>query len=290
MVNLSLSLMEESNPDWPKWMLATLPHSKLWPWVFTKDQLDRSLTDILKLSYLALETLSVYAVRESSWAFALSVRGRGEFYSKPIRIRDILSSIEEAESGSQSAMFRFERMYPRQRVRIMRHHLKKLDEDGEIFIVDPWPLPDQLKSLGKAWENYSSQQLLNRTKAVYEGALGIYKAVVDKWFKAFGGRLRLNAAFPVRLEGRLVLPGQQGTDRSEPWLHWYPRPLPAGETPSVSFELGISEEIWEVFESSWDHDSLFSISEVLDVYGVLPATKLALRWLSRDLRSLGWIR
>ena len=282
--------MAESNPDWPKWMLATLPPSKLWPWVFTKDQLNRSLTDILKLPDLALETLSVNAVRESSWAFALAVRGKGEFYPKPIRIRDILSSIEEAESGSQSAMFGFESMYPRQRVRIMRHHLLKLVEDGEIFIVDPWPLPDRLKSPGKAWENYSSQQLINRTKAVYEGALEIYKALVDKWFKAFGGRLRLNAVFPVRLEGRLVLPSQPGTGRSEPWLHWYPRPLPTDEMPSVSFELGISEEIWEEFESSWDNDSLFSMSEVLDVYGVLPATKLALGWLSRDLQALGWKR
>lgn len=289
-VNLPLSLMTEPDPDWPQWMLAPLPNSKLWPWVFTKDQLERSLNDILKLPNLALESLSVDAVRESSWALAIDVQGKSEFFSRKIRIRDTLSFIEEVEIGSQTASFPTRRTYHWQHLTTIRHYLLSLEEDGENYIVDPWPHPDRLESQGMIWEIYSSQQLLNRTRAVYEGALGIYKALVEKWFRSFGVRLRLYSNYPVRLEGSLVLPSQQATDRAEPWLHWYPRPLPAGELSSISFELGHSRQIRKEFESSWDNDALFSVSQLLDVYGALPATRLALNWLSRDLRTLGWKR
>ena len=289
-VNLPLSLMTEPNTDWPQWMLAPLLNSKLWPWVFTKDQLERSLTDLLKLSDLALESLSVHAVRESSWAFALDMQGKGDFFPRPIRIRDILNFIEEVESGSHTVRFESMRTYTSQHFKIIRRHLLSSEENGENYIVDPWPLPDRQECPGMVWEKYSSQQLLNRTKAVYEGAQEIYKAVVEKWFRAFGVRLRLYSNYPVRLEGRLVLPSQQGTNRAEPWLHWYPRPIPTGELSSVALELGNSRQIRKEFESSWDNDALFSVSQLLDVYGALPATRLALDWLSRDLRALGWKR
>ena len=290
------------SPDWPSISSEQVPRTKAWPWVMAKRELVASLSKTINSKHLALG--SADAIRELSWAFALAVKEQGELNPNPIHIRDILHYIDERLVRADSVPFGT-RAFSAKDVRLVEHHLSALAEDGKAVIADPWPSPDQLKSSGSVWRFYSEQRLLERTKAVYVGALRIYENMVNQWFKAFGSRLRLNRLLPVILEGRLTLPPRQDTDNrwSGPVIDWRPRCLPLDAKSTVDFELGPRWESRDNFKHYWreaeselrrlrpgdgEVDDLFPICSILSVFGSRPATKLAHEWLTDELRELGW--
>ena len=303
-IEMSGSIMKEADPDWPKWLLSELPRTKLWSWSMTLSQLAKSLSDKLDLGSLVLETAPIDAVREFGWAFALAAQGQGEFNSKPVEIRNILRFIE-TRVRSRPVTLGTGHILSKVHVETIRLHLLSLIEDGEDFINDPWPPPDQLKPSGRVWENYSRERLFERTKAVYTGALRIYKAIVEKWFGSFAMRLRLNHLLPIKLVGRLKLPHQWSGTKLGLVLTMYPQLLPEGEESRVAFELGTSEGMWDDFQEYWEDGerirrrlraeiwrtpSPVFTSTRLEVIGSLCATELALGWLKSELRDLGWKR
>ena len=277
-----------SKPEWSGMSFKRVPHTEMWPWLITKEQLADSLSKESFLGSLALEAKSLDAVRELSWAFSLAVEGKGEFYTNPIGIEGILKFIEEVEFRSQPVRFGFEGTYPLKHVKKIKIHLSNLIESGEDSISDPWPIPNESNSSGWIWDSYSKHTLLERTKAIYESALRIYQTVADRWFKAFGGRFVLYACLPVRLEGRLEWPPRHGNANLGPTLTWCPRPLAANESSSAAFVFGDAVVIEENFRSSWKDESPFMVEEFLKVYGLLSATTMATGWLSDDLQNLGW--
>ncbi len=279
-----------NNPEWSGFSYSSVQNTKLWPWLITKNHLAYSLSREGFLESLALNSESDAAVRELSWAFALDVEGKGDFYPYPIGIKGLLEFIGKVELWSKPVMFGLERTYPLIYVKKVKSHLLKLVESGEDSISDPWPIPEGSCSSGLIWVGYSSQTFLERTKVIYEAALRIYQTVVDRWFKAFRGRLVLYACQPVRLEGRLEWPPRNGQASLGPTLTWCPRPLSANESSSVAFVFGDANEIERNFHSNWKDESPFMKSGFLKVYDLLPATTMAIDWLSGDLRDLGWDR
>ena len=293
-------------PDWLGWSYSEVPHTKAWPWVMTRRELNNSLKSKIKSKHLAIG--SADAVRELSWAFSLAVKRQGESNPRPIDIRDILRCINYInENVIGPTLFQFgSNAFLDQEVRIVKRHLLGLVEGGEKFITEPWPSADQLDSPGLIWRYYSEQRLLERTKEVYAGALRIYENMVGQWFKALGPRLRLNQLLPVRLEGRLTLPPQQDADNrwATPVLTWRPRYLPVDAKSTVDFELGPRDEFRDNFEHYWREEKnalqrlrpgdgavsrLFqSDSALLGMFGSRPATELAHDWLKGELRELGW--
>ena len=288
MFELPCPIGMKASPDWPNIMYSALPHSKLWPWVVTMRNLAETLTTELESASLALALVSTDTVREFCWALALAVMGNDDLCSTPIGIRELIEFMEKAEFRSHSVSNVYEGTFLMNYIETMRRYLLSRIEDSEDFIADPWPLPYQVTPSGRALNIYDSQKLLKRTKAVYEGALRIYKSMVDQWFNSFSHRLRFSAIMPVRLEGRLDAVGRGGSVRLGPVLSWYPRPLPADESSSVAFESGTPDGLKEEWQASLGEKPTFLVSEVLDVFGTLPATGLATKWLSNDLRALGW--
>jgi hypothetical protein len=73
-----------------------------------------------------------------------------------------------------------------------------LRKAGETEIYPPWPEPD--RSGGSyIWEQYTLDQALLRTKAVFEGALAGYQQLVTTWFSAFSSRMRIAVLLPARI-------------------------------------------------------------------------------------------
>ena len=199
--------------------------------------------------------------------------------------------------------------YEAKDLQAIAEHLSELASDGANEIQEPWPSGDLPQSPGYVWNHYSDQRLLQRTIAIYSGALRIYRAVVDRWFACFASRLPLYRLLPVRLEGWLTTSRQLASPRDWPDLSWYGRILSSGQSSEVAFELAQSGGI--PFDSeSFDSESLFeqeqhafrthrqnlpgefslswSTSSLRSVFGSHPATELALDWLRGDLRELGW--
>ena len=289
-------------PDWEGISYSCVPHSRAWPWVKTKCELSDQLTRQLRSKSLGLG--SVDAVRELSWAFALAVKRQGELNPRPIDVREIIRYIDERLIRVKSVQFGT-RAFSAKEIRIVKLHLSALVEGGESVITDPWPSADQLNSSGWVWGDYSEQRLLERTNEVYAGALRIYEKMVDKWFRPFSHRLRLNRLLPARLEGRLAMPSQQDADSltATPVLAWHTRSLPADAESTVAFELGPRDDSRDDFEQYWREEEnalralrpgygtvLYPIRQwtVLDVFDSRPATELAHRWLTGELRELDW--
>ena len=88
---------------------------------------------------------------------------------------------------------------------------------------------------------------------------------------------------PARLEGRITLPKGQFSFASDPVLTWRPIILSDNEESEVVFELGFPDKLQKDFRESNENKSPFLSSQRLDVFGMLPATDLACKWLADDL-------
>ena len=277
------------NPEWSGFSYRQVPNTKLWPWITTKDDLVRSLSQKISFEHLALESMSIDAIRECSWAFSLSVQRQGTRRQEPISIQEILRYIEEEALNYVSFPLGYEGYCLNKHIRMVGHHLTDLANNGETSISDPWPSADQLKTgTYRVWESYTPQRLIERTIEVYEGALRIYEAIVRKWFKAFSFRFQMYGCLPARLEGRITLPKGQVSFASDPVLTWRPIILSDNEESEVVFELGVPDKLQKDFRESNESKSPFLIEQRLHVFGMQPATELACEWLADDLRSLGW--
>ena len=275
--------------EWPVLSSRGVPRTELWPWLETKRDLVHSLSSEVFLEHLALESMSIDAVRECSWAFSLGVQRKSPQRQVPISIQGILRYIEEEALNYDSLRLGYEGYYLNKHIRIIGHHLTDLLNNGEISISDPWSSADQLKTESHwVWENYSSQGLLGRTTAVFAAALRIYEAMVRKWFNAFSFRLPLYECLPARLEGRLTLPNGQDSAKLWPVLTWCLVALSPNEESVVAFEIGLPDKMKKDFWESNENKSPFLRSQVLDVSGRQPATELACKWLADDLQRLGW--
>ena len=275
------------NPEWSGFSSRGVPHAELWPWFIAKDYLVHSLSNEVSLKHLALESMSIDAVRECSWAFSLSVQRQSTRRQETISIQEILRYVEEEALNYVSFSLGYEGYCLNKHIRMVGHHLTELANSGETSISDPWPSADQLKTgTHWVWESYTPQRLLERTTEVYAGALRIYEAIVRKWFKAFSFRFQMYGCLPARLEGRITLPKGQVSFASGPSLTWRLIVLSDNEESEVVFELGVPDKLHKDFRDSNESKSPFLRSQRLDVFGTQPATELACEWLADDLRSL----
>ncbi|MDE2994658.1 MAG: hypothetical protein OXU67_12340, partial [Chloroflexota bacterium] len=247
------------------------------------------------------------AIFELSWAFALAVKEQRELNATPSEICDVLrfiNYIRDDGIGRKTFPYWLDE-FSDWDIRIIERYLSESAEDGEKFIAEPWPSADQLRSSGLEWTFYSEQRLLERTRAVYAGALRIYKEMVDQWFRSFGPRLQLYQLLPVNLEGQLIMPDQRDTVRrlTEPTLDWRPRCLPVDAKSTVDFELGPREEFRNGFAYYCSEERieqqrlrpdartepcLFEAHSGLKIFGSRPAYELAHDWLQSELGDLDW--
>ena len=277
------------DPDWPV-SNAPVPNSSLLPWIYTKNYLVKTLLQRFRDDHLALKSMSIDSVREYTWAFSVLAQEQRNLNRTHFNIREILQSLDESIAKCQHIRSGWEENFTNEHLRIFRSHLLRSLEKGEGSISEPWPGSDQQpREAEYAWQRYSPQRLLERTEAIYEGALRIYEYLVDKWFNAFSTRLTLYRCLPVRMEGRLELPSQGDTQRTEPLLTVCPRAQPGIAQSIVVVKIGSSKQLSDNFFSLRGAESPFLSASVLrDIFEPLPATNLALDWLSSDLRGLGW--
>lgn len=284
------------NVEWASATKRQIPRTRLWSWVITREQLAEKLMKAMEkreLFYMAEE-----ARRELVWDFAIVVGCRGSI-EKRTSVVDLLERVEKMLGRVDTMRWSLGGgEYSRREIEIIRDRLLKMTGVGDDLICDPWPEADVACSSGGF--RYSDQRIVDRTNAVYAGALRIYKRVVDHWFGAFAESLSLYRLLPVRIEGRVSGEGAWGRGRS---VWWRPVILPRGEESQVAFEGGAwgrnidatqryFREQWDAYRRLRRDDTegvvLFENGAILDSGGRRPATDLAVEWLSRELEDLGW--
>lgn len=290
----------EMRKDWPTFSIGAVPPTELWSWVETKSSLVQNLSEALQHRRLSYDVPD--AVKELAWAFALDCSNASSLYEGPIQASAVLERIQRLPNDPRTTLGTLGGVYVWDEIEIVRDYLSRLCAGGRDTISDPWPTSDLQFSSSSVWSRFSDQRLLERTAAIYSGALRIYQATVEQWFAPFVDRLRLYRLLPVRLEGSLERLPRRGMEI--PWLDWEPVILQSNEPSYVSFVFGArNNERWQsddffatqkdAFASLRQGDSerlaLFRRSSALDV-DARPATKLAYEWLHDELRGFSWVK
>ena len=149
------------------------------------------------------------------------------------------------------------------------------------------------------FECYTEERLLQRTNAVFNGALRIYNDIVERWLPAFNRRNQMKHALPFRMRGELRLLegiGLNGRDTAQLtyWNEWAhdiadsgvfiemgPRDRTVGDTTQERVRVAQDELVERglLYNYGWT---------VLPGYEPRPATELAHEWLTDDFQALNW--
>ena len=295
----------EIGRDWHPRTSTVIENTKVWPWAITQKDLSRSLSEQLETMRFALDsTIGFY---EFVAEFAGHLPRHISSTPNAPKINEIVDYIERwitsPGRGPKDRIAIGWRSYTLTEMELIRDKLLELSQVMGDSLTEPWPGEDKPWPEGRTsvlwFELYTQERLIERTNAIFEGALRVYNDIVDRWLPAFNKRHQMSYMLPLRLEGLLSL---RGSPERHEWgdatLVWWPRLVNTHSESGVFFEFGSEEQLFgkdtkERLESA-KQDFLARGVGFGYSYGNLPgndprpAAKLAQEWLSSDLRDLGW--
>ena len=293
--------------NWPSSSGGKVEPTRVWPWSVAHGELSRLLTGKVESFRLALD--SAEGFHEFAYDFADHLcRGYFRIGDSPT-VADVIGHIDGwllylngdprgrvtfAGSGYSFTVLDLESF---------RERVLELSRNGTSILEDPWPGPDKEWSPGRGggmwFERYTEERLLQRTNAVFNGALRIYNNIVERWLPAFNRRNQMRHALPFRMGGELRLlegfgpNGRNAADLAY-WNEWAhdiadsgvfielgPRCRTVGDTTQEKVRVAQDEFVKRglPYYHGWT---------VLPGYEPRPATELAHEWLTDDLQALNW--
>ena len=295
--------------DWPTSMSRGIEPNRVWQWSITHENLSESLSKQLLALRLALE--SAEGFHEFTYDFASFLRRSYMTTKEKQTSSEVIDYIdkwllEPSRGRGDSITFgRREYSFTVPELEHFRERLSDLARNGTDILVDPWPEPDRKwphgRSGGMWFEIYTEERLLQRTNAIFNGALRIYNDIVERWLPAFNKRNQMRYMLPFRMRGELrLLEARKVNERNEAvltyWTEWADDTVDSG----VFIELGPKERTTgddtlkrvraaqdELIEQGMPY---YSGWRVLPGYEPRPATRLAHEWLTHDLQDLHWAK
>ena len=293
--------------NWPSSSSGKVEPTRVWPWSVAQGELSRVLTGKIESFRLALD--SAEGFHEFAYDFAGHLcRGYFRIGDSPT-LADVIGHIDEwllylngdprgrvtfAGSGYSFTVLELESF---------RGRVLDLYRNGTNILEDPWPGPDKEWPPGRGggmwFERYTEERLLQRTNAVFNGALRIYNDIVERWLPAFNHRNQMRHALPFRMGGELRLlegfgPDGRNAADLDYWDEWAhdiadsgvfitlgPRDRTVGDTTQERIRVARGEFVKRglPYYRGWT---------VLPGYEPRPATELAHEWLTDDLQALNW--
>lgn len=278
------------NQDWPSVRSARPGRQPGWAWKWSLEELASNLSKWTETQELPVEGTLNY---ERLWKMVLDVIGKSSISASPILVSEIEARL--AQLGASDFLTTSGGRYD---LRYLRGEIERLRVAGTSEVKPPWPVGN---GPYLSWGDFRDDQLLARTNAVYEGALDGYQRLVERWFPCFASRLQTMVTLPARLVG-IVTPRRQGSSPAGwPTISWYFEPLPRGSKTTIYLQLGVKD--WDSKHLEFIYDRLCTLrpeashwigatihGEILDIFNVNPATKLAYSWLREDLKRIKWLK
>ena len=299
-------LSYEHGKNWPRWRSSVIEPTRVWPWTATKEELSSSLSELLDTYCFALD--STIGFREYATALAKSVTSNPLTESRAPRTSDLIDWIGDRITmlgrGPGNSIIVGQQRFTVKELELVRDRLLELQRSIGDTTLEPWPGQDKPwpggRTAVKWYELYSERQLLERTKAIFDGALRIYNDIVEQWFRAFNRRHQMSYMLPLRLEGVLnINVATNGRERSNATLLWWPRLVDSHAESGVYFELGpdrqfLGPDTKEKLKAAEDEFLLhigrfWQTEQALPGNEPRPATELAHDWLAKDLTDLRWL-
>lgn len=292
--------------DWYPWRSTVIEHTRVWPWTITQETLSSSLSELLKTYTFALD--STIGIREFAAEFAETIPTYLFSASRAPKVHELSNRINEwitePGRGPKDSIGFGQHSYTVKELELIRATLPGLPRSDDDTISDLWPGKDKPWPAGRGgvlWhELYTDVQLLDRTNAIFDGALRIYNNIVERWFPTFNRRHQMSYMLPLRLEGVLIRRRASGRrEWNDAVIDWWPRLVNSNADSGVSFELGAENKAFEsntrekrqaAQDEFFLHRGQFRhTSQLLPGNDPRPATKLAHDWLTTDLESLHWL-
>ena len=299
-------LSHQERMNWRPWFSTVIEPTRVWPWTTTQKDLSTSLAGLLKTYSFAL--CSPIGLREYAAEFAETIPTYLLSGSRTPKASELINWIDEWTTkpgrGPRDSITVGQHRYTVKELELVRATLPELPLNADDSISELWPGPDKQWPEGRTggwwYERYTGIQLLKRTNAIFDGALRIYNDIVETWFPAFNKRNQMNYMLPLRFEGVLNLRNSPDRrDLNDATLVWWPRIANSYAESGVFFELksddeSVSADTREKLQEARDdfilHRGTFHHSiQILPGNGPRPATELAHKWLTDDLRNLGWL-
>ena len=300
------TLSHQERMSWYPWRSTVIEPTRVWPWTTTQEDLSTSLSELLKTYSFALG--SPIGLREYAAEFAETIPTYLLYGSITPKVSELINWIDEWTTkpgrGPRDSITVGLHSYTVKELELVRATLPELPLNGDGTTSELWPGQDMQWPEGRTggwrYELYTGRQLLERTNAIFEGALSIYNDIVETWFPAFNKRNQMRHVLPLRLEGVLNLKDSPDRrDLNDATLVWWPRIANSYAESGVFFELKSDDESFsadtrEKLQEARDdflfHRGTFHHSiQVLPGNDSRPATKLAHDWLAVDLRALRWL-
>ena len=282
--------------DWPSYTVRGIEPTRVWPWSITQEYLSGLLSKELRTLRFALA--SPEGFHEFAYEFS-SYLLRGFLGTKDSKTSaDVIDYIKNYLSqlgGGPKSSIRFgysEYSFTLPTLEQFLERVSELSRVGTDIAVDPWPAPDKEWPAGKTggmwFEVYTEERLLERTNAIFNGALRIYNDIVERWFSAFNKRTQLSHVLPFRMRGELRLPRDQqlGEWKDATLIYWTEQA--DSKADSGVFIAPEPRERTNGDELVERRIALRSGLRILPGHEPRPATKLAHEWLTRDLQNLHW--
>ena len=299
-------LSYEHSNSWHKWRSTVIEPTRVWPWTTTKEELTSSLSKLLDNYSFSLDT--TLGFREFAAELAESTNSDLLTKSSVPKINSLIDWIGDWTSklgrGPGNSIIVGQHRFTLMELELVRDRLQELKSSIGDTALDIWPEQDKPwpggRTAVKWYELYSERQLLERTKAIFEGALRIYNDIVEQWFPAFNRRHQMSYMLPLRLEGVLnINVATNGRERSNDTLLWWPRLVDSHAESGVYFELGpdrqfLGPDTKEKLQAAEDEFLLhigrfWQTEQALPGNEPRPATELAHDWLAKDLTDLRWL-
>ena len=296
--------------NWPAQISRGIEPTKVWPWSITHEDLSESLSRELSSLRFALD--STVGFHEFAYEFSSYLR-RYHFDAKDLKDpAEVINYIESYLSRFGSDPRRSitfgtfgdsDYTFTDEKLELFRERVLELNRSGRDISIDPWPAPDkegpQGKSGGMWFEFYTEEKLLQRTNAMFNGALQIYNEIMERLLPAFKKRNQMRYSLPFRMRGELrLLEASNPEERTEANLTYWHEWASDSDISGIFIELGpkdraIRETTQKRIQAARDEFfergmPFYSGSRILPGYEPRPATRLAHSWLTDDLQDLHW--
>ena len=181
--------------------------------------------------------------------------------------------------------------------------LRRRLDAGETHIQPPFPGPDLPFHGGFVWDGWSTQRLLDRTKAIFLAAMQGYEALATGLFASLAPWMQTAVTLPAVLHGYLDPGHREEGWAGAPTIVWWLEALSIGQTSCVQIAIEHEDRREEQFaefrgtalqaralrprQARWLDATMHS--SILDVFELWSAQELVYDWIWDDLKRIKWV-
>lgn len=299
--SVRVSRDDRSQDDWISFHSGHPPAVSTWPWSWALSELRDPLQRLLRAKNVPFaEGPLLY---EFAYLVARTVLRKGIKNGDPIPVVDLVDWLSELRDGPGNVV-----AYHKSALVFDPAQLEKavrcLQDEGQTELNSPYPTPHATSR--DTWDWYGGDEgVKGAVGAVLAASLSGYSQTARAWFPRVRHDLSHYVLQPAEVRVRLFRPAEPGHGGHVAFMM-----LPKARGATNSFDLSVDDEgsvglSWEQ-QRDWQDEQAERLAQAREedcrwlvprihqhtvpLFGSLPASRLAMRWLYLDLLDLSLLK